>query len=192
MSPGRSGLYSLRRANRSVKIAAVLFLLVLGYAYIFAFLMVREFAGLTPEEVQATYVSAPKVEESALPAESRSETRALDLDRMPEERHTVDTTLLIQDSHIHIMIFAIVAALQTIIILGLEWPGWWRDSVIVAAFAAGALDFSGQWLIKAGLAGFAWLTIASGWMMAAVYVVVLFGTIRAVFSRTTEQAHQQA
>ena len=35
-------------------------------------------------------------------------------------QHTVDTNLLIQDSHIHIMIYAIVAALLTVIILGLE------------------------------------------------------------------------
>lgn len=175
-----TGVYSLRHANRSVKIGALLFLAVLGYGYLFAFLMVKQWSGLTPADVQATYVPAPSVDESTLPTESRSETRPLDLADVSEEEHTVDTSLLVQDSHIHILMFAIVAALQTLIVLGLEWPAWWRDTVIVAAFAGGALDFSGQWLMKAGLGGFAWLTIACGWLMAAVYLVVLAGTVRAL------------
>ena len=46
----------------------------------------------------------------------------LDLGQIPEMKHTVDTNLLIQDSHIHIMIYAIVAALLSLIIFGLDWP----------------------------------------------------------------------
>ena len=46
------GLYSLRQADRSVKLGAVLFLLVLGYAYLFAFLMVKTWSGLTPTKVR--------------------------------------------------------------------------------------------------------------------------------------------
>jgi len=182
----RRGPYSLRAADRSVKLAAVLFLLVLGYAYIFAFLMVRHYAGTTPKDVAATYVPT-KVEASALPTESKSTTRALDLGAMQEEHHTVDTQLLVQDSHIHIMIYAIVAALLTLIILGLDWSPPWRDLMIVCAFGTGALDFAGQWLMKAGLGGFAWLTIASGWGMTAVYVVVLAGTLRAVTAKKRDE-----
>src|SRR6478672_5451346 len=117
------GLYSLRQADRSVRLGALLFLLVLGYAYLFAFLMVKTWSGLSPARVQATYVPTPGMEEM---------------------QHTVDTNQLIQDSHIHIMIYAIVAALLTLIILGLDWPPWWRDTVIVGAFGFGALDFAGQ------------------------------------------------
>lgn len=160
-----------------MRLGVVLFLLVLGYSYLFAFLMVRDWSGLTPSDVAATYVPAT-ADTSALPQQSRSTTQALDLGAMPEERHTVDTQLLIQDSHIHIMIYGIVAALETLVILGLEWPAWWRDTMIVAAFGAGALDFAGQWLMKAGIPGFAWLTIASGWGMSAVYLVVLVTAVR--------------
>lgn len=174
-----SGLYSLRKTDPSVRLAAVLFLLVLGYAYVFAFLMVKEWAGLTPSRVSRTYAPATEVREGALPEATESSTRPIDLGSMDQEVHRVDTSLLIQDSHIHIMIFAIVAALQTLVILGLEWPPWWRNAVIAAAFGSGALDFSGQWLMKAGLGGFAWLTILSGWLMTGVYVVVLVGTLRA-------------
>lgn len=175
------GLYSLRDANRSVKLAAILFMLVIGYAYVFAFLMVREYAGLTAGSVAETYVPR-KVEASKLPQESRSSTQALDLSTMKAEHHRVDTRLLIQDSHVHIMIYAIIAALQTLIILGLGWRAAWRDLVILCAFGAGALDFAGQWLMKAGIGGFAWLTLASGWLMVAVYLAVLYGTLRAVFA----------
>jgi hypothetical protein len=173
-------LYRLRDAHRSVKLAALLFLLVLGYAYVFAFLMVKTWSGLTPSRVQATYVPAPSMNMAAMPEHSQSSEQALDLGTVPEMKHNVDTALLIQDSHIHIMIYAIVAALLTLIILGLDWPAWWRDTVIVGAFGFGALDFAGQWLMKFGLGGFAWLTILSGWGMSLVYLIVLYSTIRAL------------
>jgi hypothetical protein len=178
-------LYLLRDAPRSAKLAAVLFLLVLGYSYIFAFMMVKTWAGLGPSQVQATYAPAQTMDMSTMPEQSQSTTQPLNLGEVPPMKHTVDTNLLIQDSHIHVMIYAIVAALQSLIILGLGWPGWLRDSVILAAFGSGALDFAGQWAIKAGAPGFAWMTILSGWAMAAVYLIVLGGTLRAVARRRT-------
>jgi len=181
-------LYSLRNANRSVKLAAVLFLLVLGYSYLFAFLMVRQYTGLTPARVAATYVPRPTIGELQLSEKSQTHEMPMDMRAaqqmaadMSQMQHTIDTTLLIQDSHIHIMIYALVAAFQALIVMGLEWPPTRRDTVIAAAFGFGALDFAGQWLMKAGIGGFAWLTIASGWGMAAVYLIVLYGTLRAVW-----------
>jgi hypothetical protein len=176
-------LYRLRDAHRSIKLAALLFLLVLGYSYIFAFLMVKTWSGLTPTKVAATYVPKPGMDMSAMPEQSQSTTQQLNLAEVPEMQHTVDTNLLVQDSHIHIMIYAIVAALEAVIILGLSWPGWFRDTVIVAAFGFGALDFAGQWLMNFGLPGFAWLTIASGWGMSLVYLLALGGTLRALTPR---------
>ena len=174
------GLYSLRQANRSVKLGALMFLLVVGYAYLFAFLMVKTWSGLTPAKVAATYVPAAGMDETHMATVSHATTQPLDLGQLPEMKHTVDTNQLVQDSHIHIMIYAIVAALLTLIILGLEWPAWWRDSVIIAAFGFGALDFAGQWLMKFGLGGFAWLTLVSGWGMSLVYLIVLYSTVRAI------------
>jgi hypothetical protein len=182
------GLYSLRRANRSAKLGALLFLLVLGYAYIFAFLMVQTWSGLGPTRVAATYVPGPAMDEMQMGAQSQATTQPLDLSKVPEMQHTVDTNLLIQDSHIHIMIYAIVAALLTVIILGLEWPAWWRDTMIVLNFGFGALDFAGQWLMNFGLGGFAWLTILSGWGMSLVYLIVLYSTVRAVLARAPERS----
>lgn len=177
-----SGLYSLRNTNASVRLAAVLFMLVLGYGYSFAFLMVKEWAGLTPARVSQTYAPAEVMNENTMPEMSESSVQALDLGEMPEETHQVDTDLLIQDSHIHIMIYALIAGFETLLILGMEWSAWWRNTTITAAFGFGALDFAGQWLMKAGLGGFAWLTISSGWGMSLVYLVVLVGTLRAALS----------
>lgn len=175
-----SGIYDLANADRTVKLAAVLFLLVVGYAYIFAFLMVRQYSGLTPGDVAATYVPNA-VDTTSLPAQSTSTVQALDLGNMQEMKHTIDTQLLIQDSHIHVMLFAIMAALETLIVLGLGWPAWLRDLVVLCAFGSGALDFGGQWLMKAGVDGFAWLTIVSGWTMVTVYLLVLGRTLQVVF-----------
>lgn len=174
------GLYRLRDCDSSVKLGAVLFLLMLGYAYIFAFFMVKTWAGLSPADVKATYVPAPGVSESAMPMESHSTHQPLDLNSLPAMKHTVDTQLLIQDSHIHIMIFALIAGLETLILLGLDWQPLWRNLAIIGAFGFGMLDFAGQWLMKAGIGGFAWLTIASGWGMSIVYLAILLGTLRAV------------
>jgi hypothetical protein len=160
-------------------------MLLLGYGYIFAFLMVREYTGLTPSDVRDTFVPV-SVDETNLPIESSSQSIPLDLSQMDATSHRIDTILLIQDSHVHLVMFAVLAALQTLIVLGLGWPAWWRDTVIVAAFASAALDFSGQWLMKAGLGGFAWLTLLSGWTMMAVYLVVLAGTTRATFGYDKE------
>jgi hypothetical protein len=178
-----NGLYSLRRADRSVRLAVALFLLVQGCAYVFAFLMVRTYAGLTPARVAATYAPQGPVSADTLPSTSSADTRTLDLSSMGEEAHVVDADLLIQDSHVHLLIYAIVAALDSLIVLGLAWPAWWRDTVITVAFLSGVLDFSGQWLVKAGLPAFAWLTLASGWAMAVVYLVVAAGAVRSLAGR---------
>jgi hypothetical protein len=151
--------------------------------------MVKTWSGLTPARVAATYVPEPGMDEMHMAAQSHTTTQPLDLGQMPDMKHTVDTNQLIQDSHIHIMIYAIVAALLTLIILGLEWPGWWRDTVIVGAFGFGALDFAGQWLMKLGLGGFAWLTLVSGWGMSLVYLIVLYSTVRALVPGHSDRSH---
>jgi hypothetical protein len=175
--------YRLRDAPRPVKLAAILFLLVLGYSYLFAFLMVKTWAGLTPGQIQATYAPAKAMDMAAMPEHSMTAEAPLDLSAVPTMKHTVDTSLLVQDSHIHLMIYAIIGALESLIILGLGWPPWLRETMIVGAFGFGSLDFAGQWLMKAGLPGFAWLTLVSGWGMALVYLIVLGGTIHAVSRR---------
>jgi hypothetical protein len=177
------GLYRLRDADRSVKLAVALFLVALGCAYVFAFLMVKTYAGLTPARLATTYAPSGPVDAASLPDATSAQTEPLDLTAMGEEDHMVDTDLLIQDSHVHILLYAIVAALETLVALGLGWPAWWRDTVIAVAFLSGLFDFAGQWLIKAGVPAFSWLTLAAGWAMAAVYVVIAAGAARELLAR---------
>ena len=54
-----------------------------------------------------------------MPDESSSRSTPLNFDEMQETAHKIDTNLLIQDSHVHLMMFAVLAALQTLIVLGL-------------------------------------------------------------------------
>ena len=177
-------LYDLRVQNRSVKLGVLLFLLMLGYGYSFAFLMVRTYAGLSPAEVQATYV--PEDARAAFGAGGGGEV-PLDFDALDREKHTVDRNLLIQDSHVHILMFAVIAGFLTLIILGQGWPGWFTDAMIGGAFGFGMLDFAGQWLMHAGRGGFAYLTMISGWGMSLVYLVVLISTIRILFAGRTRE-----
>jgi hypothetical protein len=60
--------------------------------------------------------------------------------------------------------------------------------VIVGAFGFGVLDFAGQWLMKFGLGGFAWLTIMAGWGMSLVYLIVLYSTVRALLPGRTARS----
>jgi hypothetical protein len=185
--------YRLRHASRSVKLAVVLFLVTVGAAYVFAFLMVRAYAGLSPSAVAATYARAESTLTPSSAAGPAVQTHDVDLASLEEEPHRVDTNLLIQDSHVHLLLYAIVAALETLVILGLDWGPALRDAVIVAAFGSGLLDFAGQWLMHFGWSGFSWLTIVSGWAMAGVYVAVVAGTIGALASPGTESvAHADA
>ena len=171
------GIYRLGQTDVTVRLATVLFLLVLGYGYIFAFLMVKTSAGLTPAAVEETYAPSAMLNESSLPEESQSTTEAINLAKLATEKHQISDKLLIQDSHIHIIMYAIIAALESLIIFGLEWGALFRNIMVIAAFGAGALDFSGQWLMKFGISGFAWTTILSGWLMALVCAVILVRTI---------------
>lgn len=182
------GLYSLRRADRSLRLAVFLFLVALGVSYVFAFLMVRTYAGLTPAAVAATYAPAEPVGPDALGPSATLQTQPLELSAMTEEVHSVDTPLLIQDSHVHLLLYAIVAALETAVVLGLDWPAWVRDTVITAAFTSGLLDFAGQWLMKAGWPAFSLLTIGAGWAMALVYLVVLAGTVATLWGAPLDPA----
>ena len=80
---------SLRDANRSVKLGALLYLLVLGYAYVFAFLMVKTWSGLTPARVEATYLPTPGMEEMPMQMQSHATTKPLDLGQVPEMQQVV-------------------------------------------------------------------------------------------------------
>ena len=84
----------------------------------------------------------------------------------------VDRDLLVQDTHVHMPMYAVIAACLSVIALGLAMPRWAGLSIIALLFAAPWLDFAGMWLTKLASPGFAIVTLAGGWAMALGYVIV--------------------
>ena len=170
---GGTPLYRLAAAPLALKWAVTLFLATIGVAYVFGVLMVTLWVGMTPGQVASTY--RPHVE-MANPARERSVTeKPIDLEQAlggEREQHTIDTRLLVQDTHVHVPVYALIAATLSLVALGLRWPRRWDALVIFALFAGPILDFSGMWLTKLVAGGFAYFTLIGGWTMAASYATV--------------------
>jgi hypothetical protein len=84
----------------------------------------------------------------------------------------VDLELLIQDTHVHMPMYGILAACLSVIVLGLALPRWAGFALITLLFAAPWLDFAGMWLTKFASPRFAIITVAGGWAMALGYTLV--------------------
>src|SRR5881409_4292277 len=95
-------LYDLRRADVRVKWLVTGLLATLGLSYVFGAAMVALYAGFTPQSVAATYaraaMSMPMPPETTMVVQ-----RPMSMaDFAGPEVHTVDTKLLIQDTHVHV------------------------------------------------------------------------------------------
>src|SRR3989442_4374843 len=66
------------------------------------------------------------------------------------EVHTVDTNLLIQDTHVHVPMYGIIAASLSVLVAGLSLRRGWALGLITLLFSAPWLDFAGMWLTKVG------------------------------------------
>jgi hypothetical protein len=89
-----------------------------------------------------------------------------------EEHHTVDRDLLVQDTHVHLPMYGVIAAALAVVVLGLALPPWAGYTLIGLLFAAPWLDFAGMWLTKLVSPAFALVTVAGGWAMGAGYTIV--------------------
>src|SRR5439155_6225743 len=98
--------------------------------------------------------------------------RPISMAEMGEEQHHVDMNLLVQDTHVHMPMYAVIAACLSVIALGLALPRWAGLSIIALLFAAPWLDFAGMWLTKVASPRFAIVTLAGGWAMALGYTIV--------------------
>jgi hypothetical protein len=165
-------LYDLRRADARIKWLVTCLLATLGLAYVFGVLMVSLYAGFTPERVAATYagpdMSMPMPPETTMVVQ-RPMTMA---DFAKPEVHAVDTNLLIQDTHVHVPMYGVIAAALGVVVLGLSVRRAWALALITLLFAAPWLDFAGMWLTKFASPRFAIVTLIGGWAMGAGYLVV--------------------
>src|SRR5256886_2645620 len=165
-------LYDLRRADVRIKWLVTGLLATLGLSYLFGAVMVALYAGFTPRSVAATY-AGPEMS-MAMPPETRLVVeRPMSMaDFARPEVHTVDTALLIQDTHVHVPMYGIIAAALGVVVAGLSLPRRRALGLIVLLFAAPWLDFAGMWLTKLASPRFAIVTLAGGWAMAVAYLIV--------------------
>ena len=165
-------LYDLRRADARIKWLVTCLLATLGLSYIFGALMVALYAGFTPARVAATY-AGPEMSMPMPPETTMVVNRPMSMaDFAKPEAHTVDTNLLIQDTHVHVPMYGVIAAALGVVVLGLSLRRGWAFGLITVLFAAPWLDFGGMWLTKFVSPRFAILTLLGGWAMGAGYLIV--------------------
>src|SRR6266576_421504 len=141
-------LYDLRRADVRIKWLVTGLLATLGLSYVFGAVMVALYAGFTPQSVAATY-AGPEMSMSMPPETTVVVQRPMSMaDFAQPQVHTVDTNLLIQDTHVHVPMYGLIAAALGIVVAGLSLPRRWALGLIVLLFAAPWLDFAGMWLTK--------------------------------------------
>ena len=167
-------LYDLRRSDTRVRWLVTLLLVTLGASYAFGAWMVALYAGFGPSAVAETFAPPPGGEMAMrMPPETtmvmEHDVTAADL---TDEHHQVDRDLLVQDTHVHLPMYAILAACLAVIALGLALPRWAGFAIITLLFAAPWLDFAGMWLTKLVSSGFAIVTVAGGGAMALGYLLV--------------------
>jgi len=167
-------LYDLRQSDVRVRWLVTLLLATLGASYLFGAWMVGLYAGYSPRKVAETYGPAGEMPMTMqMPPETTMVTeQSISMAEMGEEQHHVDRDLLVQDTHVHMPMYAVIAACLSVIALGLAMPRWAGLAIIALLFAAPWLDFAGMWLTKLASPGFAIVTLAGGWAMALGYVIV--------------------
>jgi hypothetical protein len=165
-------LYDLRRADVRIKWLVTCLLATLGLSYLFGALMVALYAGFTPRSVAATY-AGPEMAMPMPPETTVVVQHPMSMaDFARPDVHTVDTNLLIQDTHVHVPMYGLIAAALSVVVAGLSLPRRWALGLIALLFAAPWLDFAGMWLTKFASPRFAIVTLAGGWAMAVAYLIV--------------------
>jgi hypothetical protein len=167
-------LYDLRHSDSRVRWLVTLLLATLGTSYLFGAWMVGLYAGFSTSKVAETYGRAGEAAMTMqMPPETTMVTEhAVSMTAMGEEQHHVDKDLLVQDTHVHMPMYAVIAACLSVIALGLAMPRWAGLTIIGILFAAPWLDFAGMWLTKLSSPRFAIVTLAGGWAMALGYTIV--------------------
>jgi hypothetical protein len=161
-------LYDLRHADTRVKWLVTCLLATFGVTYLFGSWMVDLYAGFTPHDIAVTYAS-PEMNMAAMSMEPESTTvteHAMSMGEMGAEAYTVDRKLLIQDTHVHMPMYGIIAATMSIIVLGLDMKRNHTFTLITLLFAAPWVNFGGMWATKLLSAKLAFLTLLGGYIMA--------------------------
>ena len=177
----RSSMGRLPQSPLEVRLAVTLFLGLLGIADFFGAWQVRNFAAFTPRGVAATV--APE-EHHGMAMECCTETtigeRPMDPASLDHPTHRITRDLLVQDTHVHVPVYAMTAAFLSLVVFGLRLSSRVRTSLVLCAFAAPLLDFAGLWgahFAPASGAVFGAVAVAGGFAMGICYLVVFLVAI---------------
>lgn len=186
----------LPQAPFEVRLAATLFLLLLGIADVFGAWEVKNFADFTPRGVAAT------MREDAAPPMAMCEhcgtmatEHEVDLASLDRPRHTIGRDLLVQDTHVHVPAYALTALALSLIVFGLALPSRARTAVVALAFAAPFADFVGLWgaqLAPRHGVFFGGLTVAGGFAMGLAYLAVLLLALAQCWLPLYRNGHRHA
>ncbi len=164
-----------------VRLAATLFLLLLGVADLFGAWEVKNFAAFTPRAVAATVAEDRGAPMAAMGhGASRAEEREVSLGALDAPRHTIGRDLLVQDTHVHVPAYALTAAALSLIVFGLALSSRTRSLLVALAFAAPFADLAGLWgaqLVRPLAFVFGLVTVAGGFAMGFAYLLVLVATL---------------
>lgn len=172
----------LAQSPFEVRLAATLFLLLLGVADLFGAWEVRNFASFTPAGTAAT-VAPHQAHAMAMctGCGTMAMEHPVDLAGLDRPQHVIDHDLLVQDTHVHVPVYDITAGVLSLLVFGLRLGSRARSALVLAAFAAPFLDMAGLWgahlAPRAGTL-FGGLTVAGGFAMGLVYLLVLGVTLR--------------
>lgn len=159
------------------RLAVTLFLLLIGLADLFGAWQVSNFASFTPRGVAGT-VRPEEHHEMAMACCSTSTTAETPVEpaSLNKPVHRIERELLVQDTHVHVPVYAMTAAFLALIVFGLRMSSARRVLLILLAFAAPFVDFAGLWgahvYPRAGVF-FGGAAVAGGFAMGVCYAIVL-------------------
>ncbi|MFQ5708572.1 MAG: hypothetical protein ACE5HO_14040 [bacterium] len=162
---------NLTKASSPIKLLSTLFMLGIGISYFFGLLMVVTWVGLTPNKVTQTLSKQPGPSE-AVGQESTVTEEPINLNEEIEVPHLIDRNLLVQDTHVHLPVYSLIAVVLALIAAGIELKTSIKMWLIAFLFLGGWLDFLGMWGVKYLAAGFAYVTLAGGWIMFVSWLLV--------------------
>jgi len=176
-----------------IRLTATLFLLLLGLADLFGAWQVGNFASFRPRGVAAA-VAPQERHEMAMACCSTSTAAETPVEpaSLNQPTHRIERELLVQDTHVHVPVYAMTAAFLAVIVLGLRMASAVRVLLILLAFAAPFADFAGLWgahLYPGAGILFGGLAVAGGFAMGLCYAIVLVMALVQLWLTRKEIAH---
>ncbi|MDZ4700727.1 MAG: hypothetical protein SH809_13540 [Rhodothermales bacterium] len=179
----------LSRLPMAFKLLFTAALMTLGTGYIFALSNIALKIGFSPDQAAERYygneasrrvmegLEETPVEGEAGVSEESEEFSFDDLDTdesMSDEPIVSIPTFeaLVSEGHFHLFGYTTIFFVCGLVIALADLRGWLKNALIVAPFAASVLDIWSMLLTRFVGAGFAWLLVVSGMVMAMSFLLV--------------------